>query len=339
MMKIFKSVLLITLLGIGFSCADDSLDPLKFKEVKKGTILALRGTQLENIYFKAIPGALFVPGLLDGTETFDFDAEYLSADPNSLASLDIYVLKKNGSSFDRVSLTNVPASEFKTTDDYPNPWVSVSISIDDILTKIGITPNYPLSASALNTLFVDYKNGINIETDVNLTDGSKVLAADLVAAGLYQSNQFYPAQKLNYAVIKYCNEDLEGTYDFYTVVTAGGGGVDISGCAGGVSGSGELIKLEGAYGTYSIPDVSFGQYDCAWGDNPATGATLINTCDEITVGGDDQYGLVYTFSNLSVSPDGTQMTFNWENDYGDKGTTTLTRTDSKLWPTTLYTGG
>ncbi|MFZ5999051.1 MAG: hypothetical protein ACOYW3_00950, partial [Bacteroidota bacterium] len=41
--------------------------------------------------------------------------------------------------------------------------------------------------------------------DLNLRDGAKVLASEMVAAGLYSSNQFYPAQKLTYTVTDYCS--------------------------------------------------------------------------------------------------------------------------------------
>jgi hypothetical protein len=329
MKKILNSFALISLLAVVFSCVDESLDPLQFNNVKKGTLLALRGTQLNNIYVKGIPGELFVPGELTGTEKFEFDGEYLSSDPESISSLDVYVLKKSG---ERVLVTNVPASDFKKTSDYPNPWVTVSIGISDILTKIGITPSYPLSAGSIDVLFTDYKFGISIETDLNLVDGTKVLAAELVASGLYQSNQFYPAQKLTYTVVKYCPEDLDGTYNYSTVVTGVGDGGKIANCPGTITGTGTLKKKAGAYGTYAISDATFGQYDCAWDDTPAVGVTLINTCDEISIGGSDQYSLVYSFTDLVVSPDGKDFSFKWENDYGDKGTTTLTRTDAKLWP-------
>jgi hypothetical protein len=333
-MKIINILFVGALLALTFSCADESLDPLKFKEVKKGSVLALRGTQLQNIYFNGLPGADFIPTLLTGTEKFEFDAEYLSEDPTNLESFDVFVIKRNGSARERVFLKTVPFSEFKTTSDYLRPWVSVSINTSDILSKIGITPSYPLREEDVETLFETYKFGINLEIDLNLKDGSKVLASELVAAGLYQSNQFYPAQKLTYAVIKYCPEDLEGTYSYETTVTAVGDGGDISGCAGSITGEGELVSI--ALGVYSISDVTFGQYDCAWDDDPAEGATLKNVCDELSFGGSDQYGSVYTISGVKVSSDGTQLSFKWENDFGDKGTTVLTRTDNKLWPTTLF---
>src|SRR5688572_8183967 len=119
MKNIITKITAIVLVAIAFSCADNTLDPLQFDFVKKGAILALRGEQLENIYFNALPGAQFNPRAIDGTESFDFDAEILAEDPSVLESFDIYVVKKP--SGERVHLMNVPASEFKSTDDYRNP--------------------------------------------------------------------------------------------------------------------------------------------------------------------------------------------------------------------------
>lgn len=198
MKKAINSVLLIACIAAIVSCTDDSLDPLQTKKVKKGTILALRGEQLDNIYNGGIPGAEFFPRIMDGTETFDFDAEYLAEDPNTLASFDIYVIKADGS---RVLLKNVPFSEFKTTSDYTRPWVSVSLKLTDILKAIGVDYTKPTSAQYL---LDNYQPGINLESDLNLTDGSKIPASDIVALGLFQSDQFYPAQKLTYNVTEFC---------------------------------------------------------------------------------------------------------------------------------------
>jgi hypothetical protein len=160
------------------------------------------------------PGAKFIPLIATAADKFTFEAEYLSEDPTTLASIDIYVEKKP--SLQRVLIKNVPFSEFKNDGKYPRPYVSVSIPLSDILTKIGVTPNYPLSQSDVDMLVDVYKFGINIITDLNLTDGSKVLADDLVAAGLYQSNQFYPAQNIPYSVINYCAFDEASWGGSYT---------------------------------------------------------------------------------------------------------------------------
>ncbi len=219
-MKKIYSLLTLALFAIVVSCTDDDLDPLNFKKVSKGTLLALRGDALQSIYEDGSPySSSFVPLIADGTETFSYDAEYLSDDPTSLESIDIYVEDKNGT---RTLLKNVSASEFKTTEDYPRPWVSVSFTLAEILPLIDIPAEFPISNvkdadhnNDVDSLLTRYATGITIVTDLNLKDGSKVLADDLVAAGLYQSNQFYPAQRLPFGVVEYCpyeESTWEGTY-------------------------------------------------------------------------------------------------------------------------------
>lgn len=335
MKKLIKSLLLLASFAVVVSCADESLDPLNMSTVKKGTILALRGTQLDNIYFNGLPGYEIFPKAIDGTETFRFDAEILATDPSTLAGVDIFVVKRTkvagSTTTERIPLKSISASEFQKTDDYLNPWVSVAIPMSQIFTAIGETPSAPGFAEKMLDV---YGAGISIVSDLKLNDGSVISADDLVAAGLFQSNQFYPAQRLTIAVTNYCPEDLEGTYSYSTTVTAVGSGGAIAGCAGGVTGDGELVSV--SRGKYSISDVTFGQYDCAWGDDPATGATLVNTCNELSFGGADQYDLIYTIENVQVSSDGTQLSFKWSNDYGDAGNTVLTRTDDKTWPLELF---
>ena len=214
-MKNIKSrITAIVCLLMVFACADNTLDPLQFDFVKKGVILALRGQQLENIYFAGEPGAEFVPLIATGNETFDFEAELLAEDPSVLESMDIYVIKQVGTTSERVFLTNVPASAF-TQGEYKNPSVSVSLDLSDVTDKLGLG-SYPLSEADINTLITTYKFGVRIEIDLNLADGSKVLAEQLVASGLYQSNQFYPAQKLVWAVVNYCAYDESAWAGSYT---------------------------------------------------------------------------------------------------------------------------
>jgi hypothetical protein len=202
---------IIALFAIVVSCVDESLDPLKFKEVKKGTIIALRGKQLDNLYNKGLPGAEVFPKIATGTEKFTFDAEFLSADQTSLSSVDVYVIKGVGAGSTRVLMKNVPFSEFKQDGTYTGAWTTISMDFKDILAKIGLANTFDpntlphLPAATVTALLGTYGFGINIECDLNLTDGSKVTAAEIVAAGLFGSNQFYPAMKLNYAMTDYCS--------------------------------------------------------------------------------------------------------------------------------------
>ena len=217
MRKIY-SLLIIAVVGVALSCKDDALDPLKTKEVTKGNLLSLRGKALNDVYVKGLPIAEVFPKIISGTETLNFDAEYLSNDPASLQSVDIFVTKrtKSGSAYTstRVLLTNVPFSSFISDGKYPGPWVSVTLKITDVLAKLGLSLTTPNLAA---TLLADYKFGIVVSSDLNLTNGSIAPAANLVAPGLFQSNQFYPAQLLNWAMTDYCSYDATSwagkTYD------------------------------------------------------------------------------------------------------------------------------
>lgn len=128
-----------------------------------------------------------------------------------------------------------------------------------------------------------------------------------------------------------CKSDLGGTFTYSTEVLAVGDGGNLGGCSNPVTGEGALVE-DGA-GFYRLSDATFGQYDCAWDDTPAEGVTLTDVCNTLTIGGSDQYGLIYTF--IILSNDGTDLSIEWSNDYGDKGRSVLTRNDGKTWPLDL----
>lgn len=130
---------------------------------------------------------------------------YEAEDPNSLESVDIFVIKKlTATTSERLLLTNVSGSTFKTDDTYRGPWTSISLKLSDILTKIGADLSTPAGQAAF---FALYETGIKMESDLNLKDGTKVLAKDLVASGLFDSDQFYPAMKMTYGVQNIDDED------------------------------------------------------------------------------------------------------------------------------------
>ncbi|MFN9862831.1 MAG: hypothetical protein ACK55U_05405 [Bacteroidota bacterium] len=225
MKKIIDSFLTLLVLATVYSCKDDSLDPLQVNKIQKGKLLALRGTQLQNIYVVGRPGAEFFPRIATNADQFVFDAEYLAEDPNSLESLDIFVLKSNGTPTpDKVLVQNVPFSSFKKDATYRNPWVTVTIPLTEILSKLGLANTYPLNAATVNTLLTTYKFGISIWTDLKLKDGSIAPADRVVASGLFQSDQFYPAQKLVYTVTDYCTYNAAswaGSYDATEIYPSG----------------------------------------------------------------------------------------------------------------------
>jgi hypothetical protein len=135
------------------------------------------------------------------------------------------------------------------------------------------------------------------------------------------------------AVAFTCTSDLGGEIDYVTTnITAGSGG-NAGACGASISGT-VTFDDEGG-GVYAISDATFGQYDCAWDDAPATGVSLVDICGSLSLIGADQYDLVYSIS--IVSNDGTTLVIDWENDFGDSGRTSLTRKDGSEWPLGLTT--
>lgn len=226
MRNYLKGILVAALTFITFSCTDETKDPLQFEKVKKGTLLALRGSQLDAVYFDGADyGAAFFANDMQGDEKFEYEAEFLSADPTSLESVSIFAIKRVKSGTDvttsRVPLKTINASEFKTTDKYLGPSTTISITLSSILAAIGETLDTPAKIDAFYDV---YEGGIQMESDLNLKDGSKVLAVDLVAGGLVESDQFYPAQKLTYGV-----EDIEDAKPVATLSQRGQVGAVVAG--------------------------------------------------------------------------------------------------------------
>jgi hypothetical protein len=250
-MKKIYNILLISLVVIGFSCEDPDLDPLQFDKVAKGTIVALRGAALNKVYVQGKPISEIFPRITTGTEKFTYEAEILATDPSTVASLDIFVVKRVGTTLERKMLKNVPASAF-AKGAYANPSATISLTITEVLTALGLTATYPLPQSVIDALLTTYKFGVGIETNINLTDGTKVLASEIVAAGLFQSNQFYPAMVLTWAVTDYCSYNAADWSGDFTAT--------------------ELSEFSGIYGPYTVTFASIGGnkfttnnfYDSGW---------------------------------------------------------------------------
>ncbi|MFY0482059.1 hypothetical protein ACI6PS_05585 [Flavobacterium sp. PLA-1-15] len=147
-------------------------------------------------------------------------------------------------------------------------------------------------------------------------DGSTNYGIDVANSPLFSVVQSYNVS---------CPSDLAGTYQFSTsnIGEPDGGAV-----AGPVTGTVTLTAKGG--GVYDISDGSFGGWEALYGPGDSEGVTLIDICNQIKFGGADNFGDTYTMTNLVVT--GNQISFHWENTYGEFGDTTLTRTDGTDWP-------
>lgn len=127
-------------------------------------------------------------------------------------------------------------------------------------------------------------------------------------------------------VITDCFSDLAGTYNFSTTNVSAPTGEFAAGPL-----TGTVTFTQTASGVYELSDASFGGWVGLYGaGNIATGVSFADTCGTLAYSGTDQYGEVFTISNLVIS--GPSMSFHWENDYGEFGDTTLTRPDGSNWP-------
>jgi hypothetical protein len=207
-------------------------------------------------------------------------------------------------------------------------------SVSTFPATIQITGQEVVEALGLTSV-ADFEVGdeFNVTFPINTADGRRLT----VALNSELCNQ--PGQPsfggCNVRWVVTCPSDLGGTFNYSTTNITGdvSQGANPAACGTGVSGTVTFTDQGG--GIYSISDATFGQYDCAWNDSPATGVFLNDVCNKLSLSGADQYGLIYTIDVISVTP--TVLTIDWENDFGDSGRTTLTRTDGKEWPAGLYT--
>ena len=133
--------------------------------------------------------------------------------------------------------------------------------------------------------------------------------------------------------IKDCFSDLAGTYTYVTT-NCYTPGPPPGNAAGPFTGSVTLTQT--SVGVYNLSDASFGGWLGLYGpqtpatNNTANGVKITHTCGQLAFAGVDQYNEVFTFSNLVIS--GSNMSFKWTNDFGEYGSTVLTRTDGTSWP-------
>ena len=309
-------VTLLFLMALGFSCTDESKYPLPFNTINNSNAGILKQIAQTSITFDKfnIPGAKYEVileandanrgGLFTKVEVF---VSFVDRTPTSSNG--------NGSAAEKLAKT-YQASEFVKDPTTGLPRLTVSITAPETLALLGLN-----AADMEGSDQFIYRQAMHFP-DGNVYSSNNVNTAISSLGGVYKS----PFANV---VAVVCPSDLGGTVNYSTIVT--GAVVPIAPCLPGpVTGTTEFKEV--GPGKYDIGDSTFGQYDCAWNDNPATGTRLEDACNILQITGADQYGLVYGW--VIVSNTGTNLVINWFNDYGDTGTTTLTRT-GKTWPLTL----
>ena len=179
-------MILIGLCVFAVACTDPDKDPFKFEQIKKGSLVALRGDAVEVLNDPANRGAMDTFNISGNAADYslDFEGDFLAEDINSLSEMQIYAsLTEN---VGRVRIGTVAGSAFTVAaGDGKYPRATVKVPFDGILTALGksITDFAP-------------DQYIFIECDLILTDGSTVPASSFANLSLFESVLFYPVHKL-----------------------------------------------------------------------------------------------------------------------------------------------
>jgi hypothetical protein len=128
--------------------------------------------------------------------------------------------------------------------------------------------------------------------------------------------------------VQFTTTNLSGPVSYVTTVLAAQ--ADFTQCLPSISGTVEFA-LEPS-GEYAISDASFGMNECVYAITPSIGITLSVDCGAMTLSNSDQSAKTYTLE--SVTSNGTELTWVWNNSAGDRARTVLTRTGG--WPLNLH---
>lgn len=179
------AMIFMGLFVFAMACTDPDLDPLKFDEIKKGSLITLRGDAVEVVNDPANRGAMDTFNISGNAADYslDFDTDYLSEDIRSISEVQVYASLTDGSGRQRIG--TVAGSAFVLASGATYPTATVSIPFDGILSTLGkvitdFTPN----------------QYIFIECDLTLTDGSTVPASSFTNLSLFESVLFLPAHKM-----------------------------------------------------------------------------------------------------------------------------------------------
>lgn len=208
---------------------------------------------------------------------------------------------------------------------------NLASGITSFPTKVTISKDILFNAFTSISTVDDFVIGDQLKVSADITlkngqvinllkaDGTQNYSPDLSNSSLYTLFQTYLVS---------CPSDLGGEYAFTTTNVGEPGGGTVAGPL-----TGTVTFTDTGGGIYDISDASFGGWLGLYGpsdDDTSRGVTLIDICGTLSFGGADQFAEIFTISEVAVT--GNELSFHWENDYGEYGDTTLTRTDGTDWP-------
>ncbi|MFN4255193.1 MAG: hypothetical protein ACK4Q5_09330 [Saprospiraceae bacterium] len=172
------------------ACTDPEKDPLQFEKITKGSIIALRGTAVDNLNQTSFRGSIakFSKSGDISTQAVKFDADFLSDDLGSLSEVRVYA--KATDTGVRTQLGTMPGSAFSIPAGENYPRASFSYDASAVLSAL----NLDLAALPTNSYLF-------IECDLTLTNGTIVPSSAIVNSSLFESALFYPAHNLRILIV------------------------------------------------------------------------------------------------------------------------------------------
>lgn len=309
-------ILFITLflMALGFSCTDESKYPVPFDTINNSNAGILRIISQNSV--------ILTTEIANGKYEVTFEAN--DRERGKLFDhVDLFVSFRDqtplngGTDRAEALLKRYDASEFAVDAITGLPRVTMTHTSAEIMTLMGVTlPE-----------IVDGKDQFIFRQAMVFPDG-RTFSSGNVNTAIAATGGVYRSPFQNVLTVYVCPSELGGDVDYVNVVTGSVNG--FADCLPSISGTTTFTKV--THGVFALGDASFGQYDCSWGDKPATGVNWEDFCNDITTTGADQYSLAYYYT--LVSNDGTTLVLDWSNDYGDSGQVSLTRAGG--WPVLTF---
>lgn len=318
-MRKIKNIFLALLALVVVACGDPELPFETFEELEKGAFarkLTLTGA--------------FTFGQA-ASSAFQGSVEFYSEDQGkNVASYD-WTVEYTGVAGPKaaVNFLSIPSSSFGTNSDTGLPMATFTLGMTDALTALNLTEADITGGDRFRFLatltLVDGRQFTVANTGTNI-----ISSAALGHLGLLDANVV-------------CVSGLGGTINYSNANMAqgtGGGGLGAA-CGAAITGSFDIVDDgDGSYtfvDTNGNNDQSFGMFDSCWSDDPGMGDRgMTDVCGLVDNRGNDKYTDLYYWTALSGA--GTpSITFDWINDWGDRGQVTLTRGDGANWPSELKT--
>ncbi|MDZ4715892.1 MAG: hypothetical protein SH819_10530 [Cytophagales bacterium] len=314
-MKRIQILTYVSLAALIFSCSDTSKYPVPFDTINNANAGILKVISQGSVILTSdIPGSKYQVTFEanDSERGKKFTKVELFVQFKDLTPLNNAMVPQPDASRPEKLLKTYLPSEFTADAITGLPRVTMTHTATEVMTLLGLTlPE-----------FVEGRDQFIFRQAMHLPSG--IYSSNNVSTPIAGLGGVYKSPFQNVVGVVVCASDMGGTITFKTVVTAAV--VPIAPCQPFVTGTTIFTRV--THGVYAIGDATFGQYACAWGDSPAKGVVWNDFCNQITTTGGDQYGLTYMFS--VISNDGTTLKINWSNNYGDVGTSELTRTGG--WP-------